>query len=78
MTVTADELGGLPVQVTLDGTSRDRTMVQDYLRQGNALTLSTVDASTWGTRLASGTQVRVYGVGDGTGKLKAYYVNIYR
>jgi hypothetical protein len=76
--VTPAGLGALPVTVLLDSTSKDKTVVSEYDRKANTLTLSAVDASQWAAKLTAGTLVRVYGVSDGKGNLKAYFVNILR
>ncbi|BDU71172.1 DUF4382 domain-containing protein [Mesoterricola silvestris] len=77
--ITARGASAVPVTVTLDATAQEQPLVTTFTRQaGAAVTVATVDSSQWASVLTAGAKVRVFGVPDGTGKLKAYYVNIYR
>jgi len=45
---------------------------------GLVVTATALDPSQWAANLTAGAKVRVFGVPDGNGNLKAYYVNIYQ
>ncbi len=69
----------VPVTVALSTTPQEQPIVTRFTRQaGMAVTVTTLDSTQWAAALTAGAKVRVFGVPDGTGKLKAYYVNIYQ
>lgn len=69
----------VPVTVTLNSTAQEQPVVTIFQRQmGIAVTINHLDAALWPTYLTAGAKVRVFGVPDGSGRLKAYYVNIYQ
>lgn len=79
MQITARGATAVPVTVTLNSAAQEQPLVTTFTRQAGAVvTVAGVDPAQWASVLTSGAKVRVYGVPDGTGKLKAYYVNIYQ
>jgi hypothetical protein len=77
MTVKAKDKGAVGVAVTLDATPGDQPLVTLYARSGSAVAVTPLDSTQWAKNLTKGAEVRVYGVPDGKGHLKAYYINIY-
>lgn len=76
--ITGREAGALPITVLLDGAGQEPTLVNTFTRQaGSRVAITPQDATTWGSVLTAGARVRVYGVPDGSGNLKAYYINVY-
>jgi len=77
LTVTPKDAGALPVTVDLDPAAQQQPLVTEYTKSGATVTVTTLTTAQWAGALTAGTKVRVYGVPDGNGNLKAYYVNIY-
>ncbi|HLO68690.1 MAG TPA: DUF4382 domain-containing protein [Holophaga sp.] len=69
----------VPVTVNLSSTAQEQPLVTLINRQaGTVVTITSLDATQWANYLTAGAKVRVFGVPDGSGHLKAYYVNIYQ
>jgi len=66
------------VTVTLNAGAQDQPLVTLFNRQAGVVTISNLDPTQWAAVLTAGAKVRVFGVPDGSGNLKAYYVNIYQ
>jgi hypothetical protein len=75
--------GSMPATVTLGTTSGSATLVYQVDRTNNIVTVSPVDITTSSglgtvtTGLATGTPVKVYGVPQGDGTLRAYVLTYY-
>lgn len=65
------------VTVTLDATSQEQPLVTTFTKQGGVVTVATQTAANWASVFTAGAKVRAFGVPDGSGNLKGYYVNIY-
>ena len=78
LTVRAVDPGSLPVTVTLDATAQDQPLVTLYTRSGATVAVTPLATTDWATYLTQNAKVRVFGVPDGNGHLKGYYVNLYR
>ena len=65
------------VTVTLDATAQEQPLVTTFTKQGGVVTVATQTAANWASVLTPGAKIRAYGVPDGSGNLKGYYVNIY-
>jgi len=83
--------GTMSVDYTPDGTSTPATLavklntaagsmplVTEFSKSGMIVSVTPLTTeSQWISKLTAGAKVRVYGIPDGTGKLDAYYINLF-